>query len=296
MRAAAAQRLRRSGPPVFSWSSLFRHSSTNVNPFAVLGLPPTATAVEIKAAYLKLAHLHHPDKSDEPDAAARFRAAKDAFDAATEAAESSSLPSSSSPFTEHPNPFSDSQQQHSWTSGSTYADSDDRGVEWWAAFLKDQEVILERVVKARMRAQQHDRDILDGLQRAKSERTAARLESYEREYGGITERVTKTFRNDEFTGYVEVSTTSCRLTTAEGEEEEEVFESWIGEGGVPRKRTLKSTLSGNTRLARQLFCPDEGGGARRFIRAALDASSSSALTWPLLRSHWKQKLRRVFSK
>ena len=42
------------------------------DPFAVLGLPKTATLAEVRKAYHKLALLWHPDKSKDPDAAAKM--------------------------------------------------------------------------------------------------------------------------------------------------------------------------------------------------------------------------------
>jgi len=40
--------------------------------YEILGVPSSATILQIKAAYRKLAKLHHPDHSTEPQAAARF--------------------------------------------------------------------------------------------------------------------------------------------------------------------------------------------------------------------------------
>lgn len=48
--------------------------------YGVLGLPQTATGDEIKAAFRRLAFHWHPDRCNEPDAAAQFRAIKEAYD------------------------------------------------------------------------------------------------------------------------------------------------------------------------------------------------------------------------
>lgn len=50
------------------------------NPYAVLGVPKTATAGEIKAAFRKKAKKCHPDRNpDDPDAVSRFRDIKVAY-------------------------------------------------------------------------------------------------------------------------------------------------------------------------------------------------------------------------
>jgi len=52
--------------------------------FAILGLSPSATAEEIKSAYRKLAHSHHPDLNPtDPSAADRFRAIQLAYETLT---------------------------------------------------------------------------------------------------------------------------------------------------------------------------------------------------------------------
>ena len=44
------------------------------NPYAVLGVPKSATADEIKAAFRKKVKKCHPDRNpDDPDAVSRFR-------------------------------------------------------------------------------------------------------------------------------------------------------------------------------------------------------------------------------
>ena len=50
------------------------------DPYAVLGLSPDATPEQIKAAFRRRAKAHHPDHSREPDAEARFRRAREAFE------------------------------------------------------------------------------------------------------------------------------------------------------------------------------------------------------------------------
>ena len=54
------------------------------DPLRVLGLPPTATAGEIKRAYYRLALQYHPDSAQQPSAAAelRFQRIGDAYRAA----------------------------------------------------------------------------------------------------------------------------------------------------------------------------------------------------------------------
>jgi curved DNA-binding protein CbpA len=47
--------------------------------YAVLGVEPTASAAEIKAAFRRAAKEAHPDRSDSEDAAARFRRVNEAY-------------------------------------------------------------------------------------------------------------------------------------------------------------------------------------------------------------------------
>ena len=58
-----------------------RHLSTRSEAHATLGLPPDATLEQVKGAYYKLAMMHHPDRSTEPDAAERFAAIGAAYNA-----------------------------------------------------------------------------------------------------------------------------------------------------------------------------------------------------------------------
>lgn len=57
---------------------------TAPNPFALLGVPPTATHAEIKIAYRGLVRLYHPDNNPgfPTEAAAKLRELRDAYDAA----------------------------------------------------------------------------------------------------------------------------------------------------------------------------------------------------------------------
>ncbi len=53
-------------------------------PYEVLGLPITATKIEVKNSFIKLCQLHHPDKCAEsmkPTAEAKFKRIKAAYDA-----------------------------------------------------------------------------------------------------------------------------------------------------------------------------------------------------------------------
>lgn len=47
--------------------------------YTVMGLPRTASVVEIKSAYRALAHQYHPDKSKEPDAEEKFKEMQEAY-------------------------------------------------------------------------------------------------------------------------------------------------------------------------------------------------------------------------
>jgi curved DNA-binding protein len=53
--------------------------------YQTLGVPRTASATEIKAAYRKLARKYHPDVSKEPDAEARFKDVSEAYEALNDA-------------------------------------------------------------------------------------------------------------------------------------------------------------------------------------------------------------------
>jgi hypothetical protein len=49
------------------------------NPFVVLGIPEGADPQTIRRAYKRLAVQHHPDRSDAPDAAVRFKEVTEAY-------------------------------------------------------------------------------------------------------------------------------------------------------------------------------------------------------------------------
>lgn len=51
------------------------------DPFEVLGLPPTASKADVKAAFRRLALRCHPDVDPSPQAATRFTEVKRAADA-----------------------------------------------------------------------------------------------------------------------------------------------------------------------------------------------------------------------
>jgi DnaJ-class molecular chaperone len=54
--------------------------------YAALGLRSSATLADIKKAFRQQASIHHPDRNDAPEAAARFRAAQEAYDVLSDAA------------------------------------------------------------------------------------------------------------------------------------------------------------------------------------------------------------------
>jgi curved DNA-binding protein CbpA len=58
----------------------------NKNYYKILNVDYTATTVEIKKAYRKLAHLHHPDKAKSETAKAKFDDIKEAYEVLVDAA------------------------------------------------------------------------------------------------------------------------------------------------------------------------------------------------------------------
>ena len=48
--------------------------------YSILGVPRTATASEIRAAYRRLARVYHPDLNAGPEAEARMREINEAYD------------------------------------------------------------------------------------------------------------------------------------------------------------------------------------------------------------------------
>ena len=63
--------------------SLGRPSLENL--YHILGVAPTATPDEIKKAYRSLAMRHHPDRSTDANAEARFNAIKSAYELLSDA-------------------------------------------------------------------------------------------------------------------------------------------------------------------------------------------------------------------
>ena len=53
--------------------------------YGLLGVSPDATAEAIKSAYRKKAARFHPDRNPDPEAAAHFRAAQEAYDVLADA-------------------------------------------------------------------------------------------------------------------------------------------------------------------------------------------------------------------
>jgi curved DNA-binding protein CbpA len=50
------------------------------SPYAILGVPPSATDAELRAAYRKLVQLHHPDHNqNSPESTRRFEAVQEAY-------------------------------------------------------------------------------------------------------------------------------------------------------------------------------------------------------------------------
>lgn len=60
-------------------------TSQHRDPYATLGVPPLATATEVKRAYRARAKLFHPDMDPSPQAAERFREVHAAYKWITEA-------------------------------------------------------------------------------------------------------------------------------------------------------------------------------------------------------------------
>jgi DnaJ domain len=66
-----------------------------MNPYAILGVSESASAREIRKAYCGLALQYHPDKN--PNGAARFREATDAYKALTEGGWAPTTPTTPTP-------------------------------------------------------------------------------------------------------------------------------------------------------------------------------------------------------
>ena len=52
----------------------------NTDCYSILGVPPAATAEEIRAAYRRLARQYHPDLNSGPEAEARMKEINEAYD------------------------------------------------------------------------------------------------------------------------------------------------------------------------------------------------------------------------
>ena len=59
-------------------------TTTATDYYTLLGVPPDATAAQIKSAYRKLAKQYHPDINDSSDAAEKFREITEAYDTLTD--------------------------------------------------------------------------------------------------------------------------------------------------------------------------------------------------------------------
>ncbi len=68
------------------------HNALAMDPYAVLGLPPGATAAELTAAYRRLAKRHHPDRGGGAAAAARMADINAAYDTLRAAARPQARP------------------------------------------------------------------------------------------------------------------------------------------------------------------------------------------------------------
>jgi len=56
-----------------------RHSATGESLYLVLGIPKTSTIDDIKKSYRRLALTHHPDKTEDPEKAEKFKEISKAY-------------------------------------------------------------------------------------------------------------------------------------------------------------------------------------------------------------------------
>ena len=69
-----------------------RHLSTSTDPYAVLGVTRSASALDLKTAYRKLAMQTHPDRNREDGAAQKFRSITAAYTSISSAATPTAQP------------------------------------------------------------------------------------------------------------------------------------------------------------------------------------------------------------